>query len=120
MTDRKLMVFQDAVDGLVESLEATVRLSRWTGAEAKPEPLVASAGKLVARLGAAGRLATSRFHGNPGEVSKVAAMCVALKRLDAAYLTYRQRLGFSRLDVGAMVALESEVAATAATSTAWR
>lgn len=120
MKDRRLQVFQEAVEGLVESLEATVRLSRWTGTEPKPEPLVNSAAKLLDRLGAAGRLSTSHFHGPPTDVAKVTAMREALKRLDAAYLTYRQKIGFSAVDLDALVNLESEVAATAATSDSWR
>lgn len=120
MRDRRLQVFQEAFEGLVESLEAMVRLSRWTGPEPKPEPLVNSAAKLLDRLGAAGRLSTSRFHGPPTDVAKVTAMCAALKRLDAAHLAYRQRVGMASVDLDALAVLESEVAATAATSDSWR
>lgn len=120
MRDRRLKVFEEAVDGLVESLDATVRLARWTGNEPKPQPLVASAGKLIERLGAASRLATARFQGPPTDVAKVTAMCAALKRLDDAHVAYRQRSESTRPDPDALVSLEAEVAATAATSTGWK
>lgn len=116
MKNQRIQVFRTAVDGLVESLDAVIRLSRWTGPEAKPEPLVASAAKLQERLGSADRLASARFQGTPTEVTKVESLCGALRRLDVAYLAYRkqvegQKVGDSST-ADALAALETELAAT--------
>ena len=122
MRDQRLKVFRDAVEQLIESLEAFIRLARWDGTEAKPEPLVALSAKLLDRLGAADRLSDARFQGPPAEVAKVDAMRVALKRLDAAYAAYcrETRNAAAGTDLKAAVAtLESEVGATAATASSW-
>jgi hypothetical protein len=120
MKNHRILVFRNAIEGLVESLEAVVRLSRWSDTEPKPAPLVLSAGKLQERLGAAERLSSARFQGTPHEVDKVGAMCVVLKGLDEAYVTYRQQLDSpGNENTGeAVAALETKVAALAAES--WR
>jgi hypothetical protein len=123
MNESRLQVFRAAVDALTESLEAVIRLSRWTPLEAKPEPLVAAAGKLLERLGTASRLSASRFHGTANEVAKVDAIRAVLQQLDAAYLSYRQDMDGSRdpqHDVDAVAALETDVARAMSTASAWR
>ncbi|HVH46153.1 MAG TPA: hypothetical protein VM925_27575 [Labilithrix sp.] len=120
MKEHRMQVFRSAIEGLIESLEAVIRLSRWDEAEAKPEPLVSSAGKLLERLGTADRLSSAKFHGTPTEMNKVGAMCAVLKRLDVAYLAYRQQIdapqaGASTSD--AVAALETELASL--DSAAW-
>jgi hypothetical protein len=112
MRDRRVQIFRSAAMALVESLDAVVRLSRWTGADAAPEPLVSSAAKIVERLGAADRLVGSRYDGPKADADRVAAMCEAMKRLDVAYRAYRQKAEGSGADAtAAAVALECEVAA---------
>jgi hypothetical protein len=116
MKDQRLKVFRAALDGLTESLEALVRVTRWTEAEAPPEPLRAAVAKLTERLGSADRLASRAFVGSPADTSKVNAMCAAMKRLDAAYVAYRKRVD-AKPDHAADAAhtLETEIAeATAA------
>jgi hypothetical protein len=124
MKEHRLQVFRAAVEGLIESLEAVIRISRWTDAEPKPEPLVASASKLLDRLGSANRLSAARFQGSPAEVTKVAAICVVLKRLDAAYLLYRQQLETVQKGPAttsdAIAGLETELAALTEGSATWR
>jgi hypothetical protein len=120
MRDQRLQVFRNAIDTLIESLEAVVRLSRWNDGETKPEPLVAAASKLLERLGIADRLAASRFQGPPADIAKVTAMCAAMKRLDAAYLEYMRRTEAPSPDRAAAASdLESEISATAANREAW-
>ncbi|HVJ95134.1 MAG TPA: hypothetical protein VM580_35395 [Labilithrix sp.] len=109
MRDQRLRVFRTAVDSLLESLEAIVRLSRWTEAEPRPEPLVTAAAKVQERLGAADRLAASRYNGPPAAVAKVTFMCGMMKRLDAAFLTYCK----NRDSGDAANALEAEISAVA-------
>jgi hypothetical protein len=119
MKDQRLQVFRTTIDAVLESLQAVVRLARWTGTEAKPESLVASASKLLERLGTADRLSVARFTGRDADVAKVGAMCAAMKRLDAAYVAYMQSTRTQSDPKSAADTLESEIAATAATSGAW-
>jgi hypothetical protein len=119
MKDRRVETFRNAASALVESLEAVVRLSRWSGDEAAPEPLVSAAGKVVERLGAADRLVTSRYEGPQADVARVTAMCDAMKRLDVAYRAFRKKADGSPHDAReAATVLEHEVAAI--DSGAWR
>ncbi len=121
MKDRRVQVFRSAVDALIESLEAVIRLSRWTNDEAAPEPLVTSAGLVVERLGVADRLAASRFDGPQPDAGRVAAMCAAMKRLDVAYRAFRRDAEASpEAARDAAAALEVEIAATSAGAGAWQ
>ena len=90
MKDQRVAHFRKLLDSLVESLEADVRIMRWEGPEAVPEPLQKSAGELVSRLKAANRLASETFAGPPAVVASLTAMSGAARRLDAAYLESRK------------------------------
>ncbi len=90
MKDARVTIFQKTLAGLIESLDATVRVQRWTGAESVPVPLKESASLLVERIGTAGRLVSGNFRGSPVDVARVNAMLDAMRRLDAAYVAYRQ------------------------------
>src|SRR5258708_9573871 len=89
--DPRIVMFRTALEALLESLDAIVRIARWPqgGDEAIPEPLHKSASQLVARLGAAGRLASGKFVGAPGVVASSAAIRSAVRDLDTAYVAYR-------------------------------
>ena len=92
MKDQRIPFIRKTLDSLLESLEATLRVRRWSGAESVPEPLKLSADRLIDRLGAADRLAASAFRGTPADMTRVEAMLAAMKRLDAAYVAYRARV----------------------------
>ena len=117
MKDQRLKVFKVALDALVESLSAQVRVARWTDVvEAPPEPLRVAASKLTERLGTADRLASGTFIGSPVDMTRVNAMCATMKKLDGAYVAYRKRME-GKPDQGgdAAQALELDIAeATAA------
>ncbi|EYF04205.1 Hypothetical protein CAP_4682 [Chondromyces apiculatus DSM 436] len=66
-------------------------MSEWEASEIIPEPLKESAGSLLSRLGTADRLAAASFTGKPADVALVDTMRTAMRRLDAAYVVYRQR-----------------------------
>src|ERR1700722_9632720 len=85
MKDQRVPFIRRALDGVLESLEATLRVKRWTGAEEIPAPLQKAATRLVERLGTADRLAATAFRGTPQDVGRVEAMVTAIRRLDAAY-----------------------------------
>jgi len=92
MKDQRLKVFRGALEGLIESLDALVRVSRWSEADPPPDPLRAAASKLLDRLGTAGRLSSGAFVGTPADATKVEAMFATMRRLDAAYVVYRKRM----------------------------
>lgn len=115
MKDRRLDVFRAATQGLIESLDAVVRLARWADPDTPPEPIVTAAERLVDRLGTADRLSSGRFNGSSTDNQKVAAMCLAMRRLDAAYVTYRREIVSSPAQtLDAAGALELEIGATTA------
>ncbi|MBX3185823.1 MAG: hypothetical protein KF819_02365 [Labilithrix sp.] len=119
MNNPRLRVFRAAVDGLIESLDAVVRLASWKDGEEKPAPLLTSVAKLQDRLGAAERLAGSHFSGRATDVATVTEMRAVLRRLDAAHLAYCKRGGSGEEKNEAMIALATEVAATTALAHRW-
>ena len=92
MKDQRIPLLRRSLEDLMESLDAIARLSRWDSQEAAPEPLRESAAKLGDRLCAANRLATGKFVGAAPVVASLTGMSGAIKRLDAAYVQYRQRI----------------------------
>ena len=98
MKDQRIPFIRKTLDSLLESLEATLRVRRWTGADSIPEPLKLQADKLLDRLGAADRLAASAFRGTPADMTRVESMLAAMRRLDAAYVAYRARVEKSPAD----------------------
>ena len=92
MSDQRVEVFRAALEGLMESLDATLAAARWQGPEPLPEDVKASAAQLVERLGAAERLTRSVFHGKKVQAAQVDAILSALQRLDAAYVAGRRPL----------------------------
>lgn|GEM_PF-1190360 len=90
--DPRIVTFRGALESLIESLDATVRIARWEpGGEPVPEPLRRSAEQLQERLGSANRLAGGRFVGAPAVVATSDAIREAVQQLDAAYVAYRKR-----------------------------
>ncbi len=90
--DPRIVTFRGALESLIESLDATVRIARWeAGGEPIPEPLRLSATQLQDRLGSANRLAAGRFVGAPAVVATSDAIKEAVRDLDAAFVAYRKR-----------------------------
>ena len=92
--DPRIVTFRGALESLIESLDATVRIARWPSGDGEPipEPLQRSAAQLQDRLGSATRLAAGRFVGAPAMVNTSDAIKEAVQELDAAFLAYRKRL----------------------------
>jgi hypothetical protein len=93
MKDTRVAFFRKTLEGVIDSLEATVRLRGWSADEAVPEPLKESASQLVTYLGTIDRLVSSSFTGAPADVARVSHMVAAMRRLDAAYVAYRREVG---------------------------
>jgi hypothetical protein len=90
--DPRIVTFRRALESLLESLDATVRIARWeAGGEPIPDPLRKSAAQLQDRLGSANRLAAGKFVGAPAIVAKSDAIKEGLRELDAAFVAYRKR-----------------------------
>lgn len=90
--DPRVVTLRGALEALIESLDATVRIARWeAGGEPIPEPLRQSAAQLQDRLGSANRLADGRFVGAPAVVTTTDAIKEAVRDLDAAFVAYRKR-----------------------------
>ena len=120
MNDQRITSLRRALEALVDSLDATARLSRWDSGESAPEPLQESAAKLSDRLGAANRLAGGNFAGATQVVASLNGMSDAIKRLDAAYVQYRDRVDAQpgeRDD--AIVALDAEIGNVKAQADDW-
>jgi hypothetical protein len=88
MKDSRIAIFRKTLESLIDSLDATVRVGRWSGPEQVPDPLKDSAAQLVTRLGAANRLVAGRFSGSAPDMVRVKAIAEAVRRLDAAYVAY--------------------------------
>jgi hypothetical protein len=107
--DPRIVAFRGALESLIESLDATVRIARWqAGGEPIPEPLRDSAAQLQDRLGSANRLAAGRFVGAPAVVATSDAIKEAVRGLDAAFVAYRQRAESGQEDE-AVIELDGEV-----------
>jgi len=93
--DPRVVTLRGALESLIESLDATVRVARWQAGDGEPipEPLRWSAEQLQDRLGSATRLAAGRFVGAPEMVNASDAIKEAVQELDAAFLAYRRRVG---------------------------
>ena len=120
MKDQRVAAFRKLLNSLVESLDATARITRWRPSEAVPEPLRESAAKLVERLGTANRLASDRYTGPPPVVACLDAMVGATKRLDAAYAEFSRLMAEgSAHRLEAAIALDHEISGVKAESSSW-
>ena len=107
--DPRIATFRGALESLIESLDATLRIARWeAGGEAIPDPLRQSAAQLQSRLGSANRLAAGRFVGAPAVVATSDAIKEAVRDLDAAFVAYRKRADGGQRDE-AVIELDGEV-----------
>jgi hypothetical protein len=107
--DPRIVTFRGALESLIESLDATVRIARWeSGGEPIPEPLRNSAAQLQDRLGSANRLAAGRFVGAPAVVATSDAIKEAVRDLDAAFVAYRKRADGGQREE-AVIELDGEV-----------
>lgn len=115
MKNQRVQVFRSALEGLLESLDAFVRLARWSEADPTPDPLKVAAAKLMDRLGTAERLAAGKFNGTPVEANRVDELCAFMRKLDAAYVKYRRAPKANPEGVAsACLVLEAEIGEVAA------
>jgi hypothetical protein len=107
--DPRIVTFRSALESLIESLDATVRIARWEAeGEPIPEPLRQAAAQLQDRLASANRLAAGRFVGAPAVVATSDAIREAVQALDAAFVAYRKRADGGQREE-AVIELDSQV-----------
>jgi hypothetical protein len=93
MKDARVAAFRSALESLMTSMDATVRIARWTeGTESIPAPLKKAVAALDDRLEAARKLADSKVVGAPQVTARIQAMTSCIRRLDEAYEAYRQEI----------------------------
>jgi hypothetical protein len=120
VNDQRVTAFRKVLNALVESLDATVRVARWSGPEAIPTPLKSSASKLLDHLGSANRFAADRYLGSPPVVACMTAMSAATKILDGAYVEYRRHIEGEKAELDrAAMALDHEIDGVKAASHQW-
>ncbi|AKV00130.1 hypothetical protein AKJ09_06793 [Labilithrix luteola] len=120
MKDQRVAAFRKVLTSLLDSLDATVRVARWSGPEAIPTPLENSAAKLLDHLGSANRLAADRYLGSPPVVACMTAMSAATKVLDGAYVEYRRHIEAQKEELDqAAIALLHEIDGVKSTSDKW-
>jgi hypothetical protein len=92
MKDQRIPALRRALDALLESIEATLRVKSWAGSDEIPEPLRNTAERLIERLGTADRLSSFTPRSGALEAERVQAMSAAIRRIDAAYVAFREAL----------------------------
>ena len=93
MKDARVAAFRTALESLMTSMDAAVRIARWTEApDAIPAPLQKAASALEARLSTATTLAQSKVVGAPQVMARINAMAECIRRLDEAYKAYRTEI----------------------------
>lgn len=120
MKDKRVAARRGALESLLESLDATVRIVRWNGAEHVPEPLQAAAEQVGDRLGRAKRAFSEKFFGAPVLVTAIKKMGDAVGRLEVAYDAYHARVEASpsqREDAAS--ALDQEIGEVRADAHEW-
>jgi hypothetical protein len=120
MKDQRIPSLRRALDAVIASLEATLRVRSWAGPEEIPQPLRGSAERLVERLRTADRL--SAFTPNPTgpDGARVQAMSAAIQRLDAAYVTFRRSAERAPASVeSAIASLRDEIDVVKEGNDAW-
>lgn len=93
MKDARVAAFRSALESLMTSMDAAVRIARWTEApEAIPAPLQKAASALDERLANATKLAETKVVGAPQVTARINAMSECIRRLDEAYKAYRTEI----------------------------
>ena len=93
MKDARVAAFRSALESLMTSMDAAVRIARWTEApEAIPAPLQKAATALDERLANATKLAETKVVGAPQVMARINAMGDCIRRLDEAYKAYRAEI----------------------------
>lgn len=120
MKDQRIPGLRRALDALLLSLEATLRVRGWAGPDEIPEPLRSAAGRLIERLQTADRLSGFTPSTSGLDTARVRAMSSAVRRLDAAYVAFRRSVEHTPASVEtAMTSLRDEIDVVKGGHDAW-
>lgn len=92
MNDRRVAAIREALQTLLDSIDAVSRLNRWDASDPIPASLEHSAKQLEPRLEKANGLAASSYVGNVLVMSQLNGLSDAIRRLDRAYVAFRTRI----------------------------
>jgi hypothetical protein len=92
MNDRRVAAIREALQTLLDSIDAVSRLNRWDASDPIPQSLEQSAKQLEPRLEKAKGLVASSYVGNALVMSQLNGLSDAIRRLDDAYVAYRARI----------------------------
>jgi hypothetical protein len=110
MNDRRVAAIREALEVLLDSIDATSRLKRWDASDSFPESMRQSATQLDQRLEAANKLAASSYVGNTLVVSRLNGISDAIRRLDRACTDFRVRIAQDPTQLSAALdAMDAEV-----------
>jgi hypothetical protein len=118
MNDTRVKALREALEGLVEAMDATVRVERWEPGESIPEPLRQCAAELPRRLERAKQLSAAQSTSSAADAAAVEAMRTALSRLSASYDAYEASAATQSRRIASMT-LEQEMGQTRADTGAW-
>ncbi len=85
MNDRRVNAIRNALEALIESVDATSRIARWGQQDPVPDSLRQAAERLEANRKAANSLTLDRASGAPAIVHRLSASTSAIRSLSAAY-----------------------------------
>jgi hypothetical protein len=110
MNDRRVSMIREALELLLESIDATSRLKRWDATDPIPASLKQSAAKLDEHLAAANKLASTGYVGNTLVLARLNGISDAIRRLDRACTDYRARIAETPEQLAAALdAMDAEV-----------
>jgi hypothetical protein len=110
MNDRRVAAIREALEALLDSIDATSRLQRWDASDSVPESLRRSAALFDQRREAANKLAASSYVGNILVLSRLNGISDAIRRLDRACEEMRTRVAQDPQQVSAALdAMDTEV-----------
>jgi hypothetical protein len=85
MNDRRVNAIRNALEALIESVDATSRIARWGQQDPVPDSLRQAAERLEANRKTANGLTLDNAIGTPAIVHRLSALTGAVRSLSAAY-----------------------------------
>ncbi len=99
MNDRRVTAIRNALEALVESIDATLRIARWDISDPLPDSLRLAAAQLEANLKVANELARGNVSGTPAIVHRLTVSSAAVQRLTTAYQEFVNLKGGEAADL---------------------
>ena len=99
MNDRRVTAIRNALEALVESINATTRIARWDISDPVPDSLRLAASQLEGNLKLANELARGNVSGTPAIVHRLSVTSSAVLRLTAAYREFESLKGGDASDI---------------------